>query len=134
MTKQWVFMIVLAVLSAVTPRDSAARAPQLIRAQGDTCSGVCIFSLCVTDTPPIEVTPCTHLSADFTVLLQDQLADASLRKRDQFRVRVKGKTVVLICDPPTAPCKASCTVDDCGANGPLSRCQDGQCIATPTCP
>ena len=131
----WMSVSALVAFVVFGQTSAADAGRRTLQQKGDLCSGVCLFSLCISTESPPEMSLCGLTEASMSVLVPIALADSTRRGRNSVRIKAGGAKAILVCLPPTAPCEETCAEDeDCRVNGPLSRCVNSQCLATPSCP
>jgi hypothetical protein len=124
---------VVAVVALASPAV-AKRRPITLTLQGDLCSRVCQFSLCVDgEERRPTVTLCTPSEADMTVLVGHYIDGIPA---SPTTLKIRGTTVRLDCRADLlAACQQTCTADeDCVPNFAPSHCEDFTCTARPSCP
>ena len=136
-------LLAFAVLAAVlAPAVGTAVSTFEVGAAGDLCNGTCEFRLCLGGSDLSRLEECDEASfAEPGVVVrmsgfEVESPGGSGPRRPDLRLRLLGVRAALTCDNSVlAPCQSRCGTDDvCAANGPLSRCIDGYCAATTTCP
>jgi hypothetical protein len=126
--------VVVASVALLLLADHPSQAAQRVDMEADLCNGVCEFLLCVSAGPKPTVRQCVAQQANFVVRVQSQVAGPGRRGT---RFRVGGVSVRLVCHADRlAACLDVCSTDaECAtANGDVSRCVSGHCLATPACP